>query len=180
MRQCCTDHKGNSKQKYQTKEEAEKAAARRNDEGIAIIVYPCEEGEGWHLTSQNAPPPERPKNVMTQEERKLYTKQNRRRNRNQMGALFDGVLVAQMKDEARKNTIPILEKKIEPLQQEFNEKHRSYWKVHRQLTQSNNEDRAILQETLDIEKQELMTARQKLRAAKHELSSAKRRIKKEN
>ncbi len=109
MRQCCTDHNGNPKQNYQTKEEAEKAAERRNDDGVAITVYPCEEGDGWHLTSRNAPPPERPKNVMTEEERKLYTKQNR----NRMGNLFDEDLVAQIKGEARINTLSILKKNIE-------------------------------------------------------------------
>ncbi len=174
MRQCCTGYDGNLKQKYKTQEEAEDAAERRKDEGVKVAPYPCEEGDGWHLTSQNAPPLERPIKVMTKEERPLYTK----RIKNRMGSLFNEELVAQMKTEARNNTLPILKKKIEFFQNEFNEKHKEYDCTMKQyrLAKKGKEDIDGYREKLILVKGEFNAARQKLSAANREYESAKRRI----
>ena len=48
----CTDSHGNSKRLYATHEDAEKARkSSENARGIALTVYECPEGGGWHLTS---------------------------------------------------------------------------------------------------------------------------------
>ncbi|MGD2117203.1 MAG: hypothetical protein PVG66_02490 [Chromatiales bacterium] len=174
MRQCCSDHNGNIKKKYKTKEEAEKVAELRKDDGVAITVYPCEGGNGWHLTSRNAPPPERPKNVMTKEETKLYTKQHR----NRLGNLFDEALVAQIKNEAKDNTLSILKKKLESLQSEFNERYREFDSLRKQYrrTEREKEGTVDLREFLIEAEQNIKMTRQKLRDAKQEYESAKRRI----
>lgn len=164
MRQCCTDHKGKKKRKYQTKEEAEKAAELRNDEGIAVKVYPCEEGDGWHLTSQNAPPPDRPKNIMTQAEKNIYTK----RTRNLLGNLIGEDIMAQIKDGAEKNTLVIHQEKIEQFQQEYDERYRDYKECKK--------DAAIVRQRLKLAEHALRMVNQNLYTAKNEYELAKRRI----
>jgi len=164
MRQCCTDHKGVPKRKYRTKEEAEKVAEQRNDEGIAVKVYACEEGDGWHLTSQNAPPPERPKNVMTPNERARYTK----KDRNFLGDALDEELLNRLKDEAQKKTLANLEKKIEQAQQALDQKKNDY--------QSHRNDLIEMRNRLRLAEQSVNEAKMELSNAQNEYASAKRRI----
>jgi len=174
MRQCCTDHNGNPKQKYETQEEAENAAKRGSEKGVAISVYPCEEGDGWHLTSRNAPPLERPITVMTKEEKKLYT----RKNKNRIGSLLNKEIVEQMKNEARNNTLPILKKNIEPLQLKFDEIYKEFAQLRKKyrLAEREKEDVVVLRELLVETQNKLNVAKQELRAAKNEYESGKRRI----
>jgi len=168
MKPCCTDHKGKLKKKYLSIEEAEKVAQLRRDDGIGINVYPCEERNGWHLTSQNAPLPQRPKNVMTQEDRRLYS----RRNKNRLGDLIDGEVVRQLKDEVRKNTLLSLEKKIGRLEQDIEEKVKAYKIRRKELT--------ILRNDLETAKEELNLSKRHLLTAKHENELAKKRIKRKS
>ena len=178
MRQCCTDHGGKPKIKYTSQEVAEEAAERRRDEGEAVMVYACEEGDGWHLTSQNAPAPERPKNVMSAQEKRFYSKDNKRRNRAPMGGMFSQDLYEQMKSEAEENTLPILEKKIQPLQENFDLLHRKLGKLSRQrrLSASNREETAELAKKIEVVAKDEKEARIKLRAAKNEYARAVKRL----
>jgi len=161
MRQCCTDRAGNPKKKYQSKEEAEKSAQRRNNEGVKVIVYRCEEGDGWHLTSQNASPPERLNNVMIQVERVRYTK----KNKNLLGNILDEELVNQLKNESQKNTLSILGEKIELAQQELDQKTIAY--------KSHKKDFFEVRKILNFAKQDLDEAQRELRNAQHEYDAAK-------
>jgi len=174
MRQCCTGYDGKQKQKYKTQEEAENAAERRNDEGVKVSPYPCEDGDGWHLTSKEAPPLVRPIKVMTKDERKLYKKHIR----NRMGSLLNEELVAQLKTEARSNTLPILKKRIDLFQNEFNNTLKEYDCTMKQyrLAKNSKEEIAGYREKLLLLKGKAMAAKKKLSAANREYESAKRRI----
>ncbi len=164
MRQCCTDHKGIPKRKYRTKEEAEKVAEQRNVEGVAVKVYACEEGDGWHLTSINAPPPERPKNAMTPNERARYT----RKQRNLLGKMLDEELLNELQDKSQKNTLNNLEKQIEVAQQTLEEKKNEY--------QNSKKDFIEMRNQLKQAEQGVNEAKRKLSDAQLEYASAKRRI----
>ncbi|MCG7887118.1 MAG: septation ring formation regulator EzrA [Candidatus Thiodiazotropha endolucinida] len=183
MRDCCKDHDGKPKQKYPTESEANNAAEALRDEGESIRVYRCEDGDGWHLTSQNAPPPERPKNVMTREDKKLYSQDSYSRNRtrrkeNSLGSLLNDEALSQMKAEAEKNTLDILKKKLEPLQEDFNVKHRLHGQLLKQCRQAerNGENLSEIHEQLSVAKEDEAEARKKLRAMKKEIEAAKRRL----
>lgn len=53
-RQCCTDHKGQPKKKYATREDASDAARLMEIErDIITDIYECEARDGWHLTSHH-------------------------------------------------------------------------------------------------------------------------------
>lgn len=47
----CTDSSGRAKDAYPSKEEAEKVIALRRKSGVHLKAYPCQYGNGWHLTS---------------------------------------------------------------------------------------------------------------------------------
>lgn len=47
----CTDRNGNRKDCYETRSDAEKMVNIRAKAGIALYVYPCPQGNGFHLTS---------------------------------------------------------------------------------------------------------------------------------
>lgn len=50
----CLDSHGKSKRLYATRVDAEKARISSEEaRGIALIVYECPEGGGWHLTHRN-------------------------------------------------------------------------------------------------------------------------------
>jgi hypothetical protein len=164
MKPCCSDHNGNPKKKYKNREEAEKAAQSRRDEGVGINLYPCEEKDGWHLTSQNAPPPIRPKNVMTPEERGLYT----RRSKNRLGDLLDEEVAKQLKDEVGRNTLHSQRGKLETLQQDIDDRVESI--------RSHRKELAILRNNLKTAEKNLNLTRQDLSIAKHEYAITKRRI----
>jgi len=51
MKQCCIDHNGKQKVKYSSKTEAKTIVKLKASEGIKLFIYPCQEGDGWHLTS---------------------------------------------------------------------------------------------------------------------------------
>ena len=47
----CTDHNGNRKDTYVTREDAEKMVNIRGKDGVQLFVYQCPSGCGFHLTS---------------------------------------------------------------------------------------------------------------------------------
>lgn len=50
----CTDSLGRSKRLYATRDDAEKSQiTSEKARGIALTVYECPEGGGWHLTHRN-------------------------------------------------------------------------------------------------------------------------------
>jgi flagellar capping protein FliD len=163
MKQCCTDKNGNPKRKYQTKEEAEKSAEQISDNGIAIKVYQCEDGNGWHLTSLNAPSPERPKNVMTEAERKQYSKSND----NSLGSLFDKEFVRQLKKDSHNNTLDALDKKIKEAQEELEKKENVYQEYRKKFIEIRNK--------FNLASIDMKEAKQKLLNAENEYKSAKRK-----
>ena len=48
----CTDHNGHRKDCYATRKDAEKMVSIRSKTGITLYVYPCPQGNGFHLTSR--------------------------------------------------------------------------------------------------------------------------------
>ncbi|MFC1333175.1 MAG: hypothetical protein G8D91_00485 [gamma proteobacterium symbiont of Clathrolucina costata] len=183
MRDCCKDHDGKPKRKYSTESEAEKAAEAIRDEGESIRVYQCDDGDGWHLTSHNAPSPERPKNVMTREDKKLYSQDSYSRNRtrrkeNSLGSLLNDEALSQMKAEAEKNTLEILRKQLEPLQEDFDTKYRLHGQLLKQCRVAERKGECLpeIQEQLALAKEDEAEARKKLRAMKKEIELAKRRL----
>ncbi|MGD8349471.1 MAG: hypothetical protein PVI79_09560 [Gammaproteobacteria bacterium] len=155
MNSCCTDQNGNPKNKYQSKEEAEKVAERRRDEGVAIKTYQCEKGDGWHLTSKNAPLPTRPEKVMTQEERGLYTRPEKCLPGDSVGE----EIFRQIKKDVLESTLRSWERKIDQIQQEIDEKV--------ELIRCRRKQIAEL-------KKELLTAEEDLKATRRNLSVTKR------
>lgn len=155
MNPCCTDQSGNPKKKYQSKEDAEKVAKRRRDEGVAIKIYQCEQGNGWHLTSKNAAEPIRPKNVMTREERGLYT----RPGKNLLGDAVGEEIFSQIKKDLLESTLRSMETKIDQTQQEIDEKAELIRSRRRQIAEL---------------KKELLTAEEDLKATRRNLSFRKR------
>lgn len=164
MRQCCTNHNGRRKQKYKTQEEAENAAYHRKNEGETVSIYPCEDGDGWHLTSNASPPLERPIREMTIEERRLYTK----KNKNLLGNSLDKWLLNDLKDKSEKNTLAIYEENIEQAQQELDKKKGIY--------QNNEKGFLEARKRLRLARQDLNEATLKLQNAQQEYSSEKSRI----
>lgn len=162
MNSCCTDQNGNPKKKYQSKEEAEKVAERRRDEGVAIKIYQCEQGDGWHLTSKNAALPIRPRNVMTQEERGLYT----RPGKNLLGNAVGEEIFSQIKKDLLESTLRSMETKIDRTRQEIDEKA--------ELIRSRRQLIAELKKELLTAEEDLKATRRNLSFRKREYESAKR------
>lgn len=166
MKPCCTDHKGKEKKKYKTKDEAERVAQLRRDDGIGIKVYECEDKDGWHLTSRNAPPPIRPKNVMTQEERALYT--GRRVSR--LGDLLEEEVASDLKQKVRKNTLNLYKRKIENLKQDL--------ETREQIIRRHRQQLAILRKELQSAEEDYRIARREIISTEREYERAKVRINK--
>ena len=136
MRPCCTDHNGNEKKKYDTRDEAERVAQLRRDDGIGVDIYECEDRNGWHLTSQNVPPPIRPSNVMTGEDRALYSSPKKGR----LGDFLDEVAASELKQKVASNTLLLYERKIENIKQDLERKE--------QLMRDRRQQIAILRKAL--------------------------------
>ena len=164
MQDCCTDRAGNPKKKYSSKEEAEKIAQLRRAEGLGINVYQCEERDGWHLTSLNATPQTRPENVMTSEDRGLYTKRIRNRLENVLGE----VKSRKIKDEIRRNTLQALQAKVDQLERDSEEKVGAIQNCRKELV--------ILRGNLKAAEHELRETRHNLSKARHELEIVSRPI----
>lgn len=164
MSQCCTDHVGNPKQKYKSREEAELAAERRKEEGVELMVYPCDKGDGWHLTSRNAPPVLRPKNVMTQQERGLYSKPTK----NLIGNVISENLEIQLKDRGRRKTLFLLKKNVEEAQLKLDKKKGVYQNYKKNLFE--------MKKNLSLAEQDVRESKRKLSNAQLECNSAQRRI----
>lgn len=53
IRRCdCVDHNGQPKDTYKTQEDAQRMVRIRSKAGIQLNIYPCPQGEGYHLTSR--------------------------------------------------------------------------------------------------------------------------------
>lgn len=51
----CTSADGSAKEAYQSKSDAQKRARIiKSEQGVTLSVYPCEHGNGWHLTKKTS------------------------------------------------------------------------------------------------------------------------------
>lgn len=164
MKDCCTDSEGTPKKKYSSKEEAEKIAQFRRDEGLVIKVYQCEMRNGWHLTSLNATPPARSKNVLTSEDSRLYTEKIRKRLKNVLGEAKSN----EIRDKFRRIALEELQAKVDQLERDSEEQLGAVQNCRKEM--------AILRGDLKAAEQELRESRQNLSKARHELEVASRQI----
>ncbi len=159
MRECCTDHKGQPKRKYETQSEAEKVAKLRRGEGVNIKVYPCEEGNGWHLTSHNVEI-QTAMNIMEQREISRY----KQKSKNLLGSSIDSELINQMKQ----NVLSSIEKKIEHEQEKLD--------LQKEIFEKNKKAYIDIRQKLRLEEQELRHTEQEIHKLQNEYNQAKNRI----
>ncbi len=161
---CCLDRNGKPKKKYKHQEEAEKISQRRRDEGVGINVYLCQHRDGWHLTSQNAVTPVRPANVMSHEDRRLYSGPGK----NRLGEIIGDEMLIQLRTETGRSMLESLERKVGAIQQAIDAKL--------EVLRVRKSEIAILVAEQRRTEQGLREARQELSAAKNEFELARRSI----
>lgn len=50
----CTSQDGQPKESYRTQKEAQRRASiLKREQGVTLQIYPCEFGNGWHLTNMS-------------------------------------------------------------------------------------------------------------------------------
>ncbi len=160
MRECCTDHKGHPKRKYKTKAEAEKVAQLRCEEGVNVSVYPCEEGNGWHLTSRNTQHTQAYESIMVQKELLRY----KQKSKNPLRNVIDEELSSQIK----KMALTTLEKKIEETQEKIDQQITLYKSNKKSYVEIRNTMREIELKIRDL-KSDMHNYQQEYNIAKRRL-----------
>jgi len=112
MRECCTDHMGKPKNKYSREEDAlEVARYLELIKGIYVIVYQCDVGDGWHLTSQDVSQQPSPHRVLNAHVIRNQPQNIKKRKGSALGKSLGKELVEKIRDVVHKQNVEKLKDK---------------------------------------------------------------------